>query len=43
MLLQLSEFAEANPEIAELDLNPVFARPDGAIADDARILLTASD
>ncbi len=41
MLLQLSEFAEANPEIAELDLNPVFARPDGAIAVDARILLTS--
>ncbi len=40
MLLQLSEFAEANPEIAELDLNPVFARPDGAVAVDARILLT---
>ena len=32
-------FAEANPEVAELDLNPVFARPDGAIAVDARILL----
>ena len=41
MLLQLSEFAEANPEIAELDLNPVFARPDGAVAVDARILLTS--
>ncbi|MCY4617178.1 MAG: acetate--CoA ligase family protein [Chloroflexi bacterium] len=41
MLLKLSEFAEANPEIAELDLNPVFARPDGAVAVDARILLTA--
>lgn len=41
MLLQLSEFAEANPDIAELDLNPVFARPDGAVAVDARILLTA--
>ena len=40
MLLQLSEFAEAHPEIAELDLNPVFARPDGAVAVDARILLT---
>ena len=41
MLLQLSEFAESNPEIAELDLNPVFARPDGAVAVDARILLTS--
>lgn len=40
MLLQLSEFAEAHPEVAELDLNPVFARADGAIAVDARIVLT---
>ena len=41
MLLQLSEFAEAHPEVAELDLNPVFARADGAIAVDARIVLTS--
>lgn len=40
MLLQLSEFAEAHPEVAELDLNPVFARSDGAVAVDARIVLT---
>lgn len=40
MLLQLSSFAEAHPEVAELDLNPVFARPDGAVAVDARIVLT---
>ena len=40
MLLQLSEFAEAHPEVAELDLNPVFARADGAVAVDARIVLT---
>ena len=39
MLLQLSEFAEAHPEVAELDLNPVFARADGAVAVDARIVL----
>ena len=43
MLLQLSAFAEAHPEVAELDLNPVFARADGAVAVDARILLTPSD
>ena len=43
MLLQLSSFAEAHPEVAELDLNPVFARADGAIAVDARIVLTPSD
>ena len=39
MLLQLSSFVEANPEIGELDLNPVFAYPDGATVADARIIL----
>ncbi|MGZ5340190.1 MAG: acetate--CoA ligase family protein [Solirubrobacterales bacterium] len=28
---------EAHHEIVELDLNPVLARPDGALAVDARI------
>ena len=40
ILLQLSQFAEANPEVSELDLNPIFAYDDGAIAVDARIVLT---
>lgn len=39
MLLKLSDFVEANPEIGELDLNPVFAYPDGALVADARIIL----
>ena len=39
MILQVSEFAEAHPEVAELDLNPVFAYPEGAIAVDARVVL----
>lgn len=39
MLLKLSEFVDAHPEIAELDLNPVFAYPQGAVAVDARIVL----
>jgi len=39
MLLKLSSFVEANPEIGELDLNPVFAYPDGATVADARIIL----
>ena len=39
MLLALSNFADANPEVAELDLNPVLAYDDGAIAVDARIVL----
>jgi acyl-CoA synthetase (NDP forming) len=39
MLLRLSAFVEEHPEIAELDLNPVFAYKDGALAVDARIVL----
>ena len=40
LLLRLSEFVEAHPGIAELDLNPIFAYKDGAIAVDARIILS---
>ena len=39
MIIQVSEFANEHPEVAELDLNPVFAYPDGAIAVDARVVL----
>ena len=39
LLLRLSSFIEAHPEITELDLNPVFAYPSGAIAVDARVAL----
>ncbi len=39
MILKVSEFVEAHPEIKELDLNPVFAYSDGAVAVDARIVL----
>ena len=39
LVLQVSAFAAAHPEIAELDLNPVFAYPDGAVAVDARVVL----
>ncbi len=35
----VSELAAEFPEIAELDLNPVLARPDGAVALDVRVLL----
>jgi len=40
MLLRLSAFVDGRPEIAEIDMNPVFARSDGAIVVDARIILT---
>jgi acyl-CoA synthetase (NDP forming) len=39
LLLKVSAFVEQHPEVAELDLNPVFAYKDGAIAVDARIVL----
>ena len=39
LILQVSPFVEAHPEIEELDLNPVFAYKNGAIAVDARIVV----
>ncbi|MBM4463796.1 MAG: acetyl-CoA synthetase [Chloroflexi bacterium] len=39
MLLKVSDFVEKNSEIKELDLNPVFASKDGAVAVDARVVL----
>jgi acyl-CoA synthetase (NDP forming) len=41
LLLKVSAFVEAHPEVAELDLNPVFAYKDDAMAVDARIVLEA--
>jgi len=39
ILLQLSDLAEQRSELREIDLNPIFAYPTGAVAVDARILL----
>ncbi|MEP6871965.1 MAG: acetate--CoA ligase family protein [Anaerolineaceae bacterium] len=39
-ILKVSAFVEKHPEVRELDLNPVFAYPDGALAVDARIVIS---
>ena len=38
-LLKVSDFVERRPEIKELDINPIFAYSDGALAVDARVIL----
>ncbi len=39
LLLKVSDFVEQNPAVKELDLNPIFAYSNGAIAVDARVVL----
>jgi len=39
LLLKLSDFVDKNPQIKEMDLNPIFAYKDGALAVDARVIL----
>ncbi len=43
MLLRVSRMAEDLPEIAELELSPVIARPDGVQAVDGRIRIQAAE
>jgi acyl-CoA synthetase (NDP forming) len=43
ILLRISRLADDLPEVAELDLNPVIARPDGARAVDARVRLNPAE
>src|SRR5271157_2776716 len=40
-LLRVSRLADDLPQVAELELNPVIARPDGVIAVDARVRVTS--
>lgn len=40
ILLRLSRLAEAHSDVAELDLNPIIARPDEVVAVDARVFIT---
>jgi acetyl-CoA synthetase (ADP-forming) len=39
MILKISKFVEENPKVKELELNPIFAYADRAVAVDARIIL----
>lgn len=38
LIVGVSEFIERNPQVKELDLNPVFAYKDGVVAVDARVI-----
>jgi acyl-CoA synthetase (NDP forming) len=42
VILRLSTLADDLPEVAELDINPIIARPDGVIAVDARIRVSTA-
>ena len=42
LIVRVSQLVSDFPEISELDLNPVFARPDGATAVDVRIVVNFS-
>ena len=39
LIVKVSDFVEQNPQVKELDLNPVFAYGDGAVAVDARVVV----
>ena len=39
LIIKVSDFIDKNQEIKELDLNPIFAYKDGAVAVDARVIL----
>ena len=41
LLMTISDFVIKNPDISEMDLNPVFLYPDGYMVVDARIILGA--
>ncbi len=43
VLLRISRLADDLPEVAELDLNPVIARPEGCLAADARIRMMPAE
>jgi hypothetical protein len=42
MLLRVSQLADDLPQVAELELSPVVARPDGAVAVDGWVRIQAA-
>lgn len=42
VVVRVSLVAAAHPELAELELNPVLARPDGVVALDARVVVAGT-
>jgi len=42
MLVKISDFVDKNPQIKELDLNPIFAYKSRAVAVDARVILESA-
>jgi len=42
IILKVSNFVNKHPEVKEMDLNPIYAYKDGAIAVDARIILNST-
>ena len=43
LLLKLSDFVDKTPQIKEMDLNPIFAYKDRAVAVDARVILESQE
>ena len=43
MLLRVSQLADDLPQVAELELSPVVARPDGALALAGRVRIQAAE
>ena len=42
-LLKVADFVSANPQVRELDLNPILVNENGAVAVDARIVIAKSE
>ena len=43
ILLSISDYVDRNREIKELDINPIFAYKEGAVAVDARVILDPAE